>query len=163
MSATETVSYTYTQADVEEVFRRFSTDIIMIADSTRAITRSKAEDYAHDAEYLAKRGFLKKVDVTLLSENVEKKAAVYLVNDKVGDVTSQRPGGVLWPRVENPWLRVTIWYTSAYTDAIKAQTQPKLKVGWSTSTADTSHSSLSKSGARSYASNGYGLDREDLT
>ena len=163
MSSTYTSTSTYTSADVEAVFRRFRADILMIAESTGALKRAKAEDYAHDVEYLAKRGYLEKIDLTLLSGTVEKKAAVYLVNEKIGDVTSSRPGGVLWPQVANADLRILIWYTSAYTDAIKAETRSKLKIGWITTSADTSHSTLTKAGSRPYASNGYGLNREDHT
>lgn len=135
----------------------------MIADSTKAITRDKADDYAHDVEYLAKRGYLEKIDLTLLSNGVEVKAAVYRVNEQIGDVTASRPGGVLWPQVANAHLRMVISYTSAYTADIKSQTRAKLKIGWSASYDDTSHSTLTKGGSRSYASNGYGLNREDLT
>ena len=47
----ETVSHTYT--DIETVVRRFATDLVMIAQSSRAITETKARDYAHDIEALA--------------------------------------------------------------------------------------------------------------
>lgn len=163
MSETYTATSTYTTADVEAVFRRFRADIIMIADSTGAITRSEAEDYAHDAEYLAKRGYLAKVDVTLLSYGLEKRAAVYQVNDKAGDLTSARPGGVLWPRVDGARLRIILFYTSAYTSDARAKIRPQLKISWTPSGEDTSHGSLTRSAARAYASNGYGIERSDLT
>jgi Bacterial HORMA domain family 1 len=163
MPSTHTATQTYTTADVERVFRRFRADIIMIADSTGALTRSKAEDYAHDAEYLAVRGYLEKVDVTLLSNGIEQRAAVYRPNEQPGNGASARPGGVLWPTVPNPSLRVLIGYTKAYTPEVKTQTQRHLKISWISSNVDASHASLSKTGSRSYSSNGYGLDREDLT
>jgi hypothetical protein len=163
MPSTYTATQTYTTADVEFVFKRFRADIIMIADSTGALTRSEAEDYAHDAEYLAVRGYLEKVDITLLSNGVEQRAAVYRPNEQAGDGASSRPGGVLWPRVPNPSHRVLIWYTKTYTSEIKTQTQKHLKIPWITSNVDASHAALSKTGSRSYSSNGYGLDREDLT
>ena len=53
----------------------------MIAQSSGAITETKAREYAHDVEALAKRGFLEKVDVTLLRDlTVEVRAVQYIVN-----------------------------------------------------------------------------------
>jgi hypothetical protein len=163
MPETYTATSTYTTADVEAVFRRFRADIIMIADSTGAIPRSKAEDYAHDADYLAKRGYLSKVDVTLLSCGVEVRAAVYRINEKAGELTCCRPGGVLWPQVAGARLRVIVSYTSAYDVDARAKAQAHLKIPWTPSSDDTSHASLGKNASRAYASNGYGLERDDLT
>lgn len=163
MSATFSATSTFTAADVENVFRRFRGDILMIADSSGAISRDEAEEYAHDAEYLAKRGYLAKVDLTLLSNNTEIRAAVYRVNESSGDITSARPGGVLWPRVSNSRLRVIISYTSAYTDEARERSRPQLIVNWTPSGEDTSHASLTKTASRAYASNGFGLEREDLS
>jgi len=93
---------TFSVADVETAFRRFRSDIFMIADSTKAITRQKAEDYAHDAEYLAKHGYLRKIDLTLLNgSGAELRACYYTVNEQANDLVSSRPGGVLWPNVVN--------------------------------------------------------------
>ena len=74
----------------------------MIADSTRRLDRRKgAADYAHDVEVLAKAGYLKYVDVTLLSNGVEMKAVRFNVDTDAGSLTTNRPGGVLWPKVAN--------------------------------------------------------------
>ena len=161
MSYSSTGTYTYSTSDVEAAFRRFKADIFMIADSTQAVTRNKAEEYAHDIEYLAVRGYLASVDVTLLSGGVEVKAVRYTVNESAGGVESSRPGGVLWPRVPNPFLRIVVSYTSTYTNDARSAAEPDLKISWITSTADTSHSGLSSSGSRSYVSNNYGLERRD--
>jgi hypothetical protein len=71
-TATASETYSYTTADVETVARRFTADLVMIAQSSGAITEEKAREYAHDVEALAKNGFLDKVDITLLSGTVEK-------------------------------------------------------------------------------------------
>lgn len=86
MSQTSTVtnSHTYSTVDVGNVFRRFRADILMIADSSGALLRSKAEEYAHDAEYLAAKGYLKKVDLTLLVGDVEHRAVQYFPNERTG-------------------------------------------------------------------------------
>jgi hypothetical protein len=110
---------------------------------------------------LAKAGYLAWVDVTLLSYGVEQRAVRFNVNTDAGSLTSSRPGGVLWPKVPDPHLRMILSYTSAYTDDARAATRPKLKISWSPSNADTSHSSLTSSGGRDYASNAYGMQRKD--
>jgi len=154
---------TFSVADVETAFRRFRSDILMIADSTKAITRQQAEDYAHDAEYLAKRDYLRKVDVTLLNGNgAELRACCYTVNEQASDLVSSRPGGVLWPNVANARIRIVLSYTLKYTDAARQAAEPNLKINWVTSTADTSHAVLNSLGGRAYVSNAYGLQRKDF-
>ena len=111
MSQTATATATYTATDIEKVVRRVTTDLVMIADSSGAITADKARDYGHDIELLAKNGYLKKVDVTLLSAGVEQRAVRYEVNTASGSLTSNRPGGVLWPKVASPYLSIVMWYT----------------------------------------------------
>ena len=37
----------------------------------------------------------------------------------------------------------------------------KLKIGWTPTNADTSHSGLAASGGRDYASNSFGMQRKD--
>lgn len=158
---TESETETYSVTDIEIVMRRFSADIAMIATSSAAITEAKARDYAHDVELLAKAGYLKAVDLTLFSGNVEIKASRYEVNTTSSDLTMSRPGGVLWPRVANPDFRTVLYYTDAYTDPARAGMRCKLKIGWVPTSADTSHSGLPRTGGRDYASNGWGLQRRD--
>ncbi|PQA86215.1 MULTISPECIES: hypothetical protein [Hyphococcus] len=161
MSYAVTETETYTTTDIATVVRRFTADIVMIAQSSRAITEAKARDYAHDVELLAKEGYLKKVDLTLLSADVEVRACQYIVNTAANDLTMVRPGGVMWPQVENAYLRIVISYTSDYDDAARERMKKKFKVGWSPTNADTSHVGLSRTGGRDYASNGWGLQRQD--
>ncbi len=161
MSQTRTATATYTVVDIENVVRRMKADIVMIADSTGAWTASKAADYAHDIEVLAKAGYLEYVDVTLFNNGVEVKAVRFDVDTDAGSLTSSRPGGVLWPKVAGAHLRVVLGYTDAYTSDAREATKSKLKIGWVTSYDDTSHASLTSSGGRNYASNAYGMQRKD--
>lgn len=161
MSYAITETETYTTTDIATVVRRFTADIVMIAQSSRAITEAKARDYAHDVELLAKEGYLKKVDLTLLSAGVEVRACQYVVNTAANDLTMVRPGGVMWPQVANAYLRIVISYTSDYDDAARERMKKKFKVDWSPTNADTSHVGLSRTGGRDYASNGWGLQRQD--
>lgn len=148
MSQTRTASATYTTTDVENVVRRVKADLAMIADSTGAWTAQQAADYAHDIEVLAKAGYLAWVDLTLLQYGVEKKAVRFDVDTDAGGLITSRPGGVLWPRLSGATLRIIISYTAAYTEEARQKTSGKLKIGWTTSYDDTSHSSLSSSGGR---------------
>lgn len=161
MSQTRTASATYTIVDIENVVRRVRADLVMIADSTGAWTAAKAADYAHDIEVLAKAGYLKWIDVTLLSNGIEVKAVRFDVDTDAGSLTTSRPGGVLWPKVAGAHLRIVLSYTDAYTTAAREATRSKLKIGWVTSYDDTSHASLVSSGGRNYTSNAYGMQRKD--
>lgn len=161
-TATASATHTYTTVDIEKVARRFSADIVMIAQSSAAITEAKAHEYAHDVELLAKNGYLKKVDITLLSGTTEVRAAQYVVSTAAGDLTMSRPGGVLWPRVVSPDFRIVLFYTDDYTLEARQGLSGKLKIGWTPTSADTSHSTLSGSGGRDYASNGWGMQRKDF-
>lgn len=157
----QTATATYTTTDIEKVIRRVTTDLVMMADSSGAITADKACDYGHDIELLARNGYLNAVDVTLLSAGVEKRAVRYEVNTASGSLTTSRPGGVLWPKVSSPFLRLVLKYTSAYDEIARERMAGKLRIGWSPTNADTSHSSLAASGGRDYTSNSYGMQRKD--
>ena len=135
----------------------------MIAQSSGAITEDKARDYAHDVEVLAKKGYLKMVDLTLFRGSTEVQAVQYVVNTSDGDLERSRPGGVLWPRVENPDFRIILSYTDAYDATAREKMGSSLKCKWVPTNADTSHSGLSHSGGRTYASNGWGMQRKDFT
>ena len=162
-TSSSTRTTTYTQEDVSKVVRRFTADLKMIAASSKSITEAKAAEYAHDVEYLAQRGYLKMVDVTLLSGGVELKAVQYSVLIGSTDLTSSRPGDVLWPEIKDAFLRVLLTYTSDYTAAIKVQVLPRLKIAWVPTNASTDHAALKESGGRDYSSNAFGVTRKDFT
>jgi len=160
-TTTATGSTTYSAVDVENVFKRFRADILMIADSSGAITRSKAEDYAHDAELLAAKKFLQTVDVTLIKDGVELRAAQYSVNENSGGIESVRPGGVLWPRIAGAWIRVILSY-QPNTEEQRAALKSRLKINWTPTSDSTAHLTLTSQAGRSYTSNAFGLRRSDF-
>ena len=162
MTHTATDTYSYTISDIETVVRRFTADLVMIAQSSGAITEAKAREYAHDIEALAKNGYLKMVDITLLSGLKEIQAVQYIVNESGDDLEMSRPGGVLWPRVNNPEFRIVLFYTANYDDEARKAMKPHLIITWTPTSADTSHSRLTHSGGRSYTSNGWGMERRDF-
>ena len=159
---TYTGSSTYTDTDIATVVRRFEADLVMIAQSSGAITEQEARDYSHDAEVFAKYRFLEMVDVTLLYNNSEIRAVQYTINPTSGDLTSSRPGGVRWPRVSSPILRIFFRTTNAYDAAAEEAIKRKLKCNWSPTSINTDHLSLRTSGGRDYVSNGWGMQRKDF-
>ena len=161
MTQTRTASATFTVLDIEKVVRRVKADLLMIADSTGGWTPEKAGHYAHDIEILAKAGYLEYADVTLFSNGIEVKATRFDVDTDAGGLTCARPGGVLWPRVAGPYLRMVLGYSSTYTADARAVFKSQLKIDWSPTDADTSHSSLNRAGGRDYASNAFGMPRKD--
>ena len=161
MSQTATRTATYTVADIEKVVTRVRADLMMIADSTGGWTPAKTQDYAHDIEALAKEGYLDHVDVTLLDNGAEVCATRFVIETNASGWTSSRPGGVRWPRVANPKLRIILSYGPSYTTAARERMKSKLKIGWVSTNEDTSHKALFSSGGRDYASNSYGIQRRD--
>ncbi|NLD92519.1 MAG: hypothetical protein GX639_07600 [Fibrobacter sp.] len=162
MSYTCSATETYTVSDIEIVTRRVTSDFIMIASSTGAVSEDRARDWGNDIEILAKNGFLKTVDLTLLSGGIEIRAVRYDVNTKSGNLTMSRPGGVLWPKVANPELRIILFHTDLYDDAAKEKLKGKLRNNWSPTSVNTNHSTLKTYANRDYPSNGYGMQRKDF-
>lgn len=160
-SSTRTV--TFTQEDVAKVVRRFTSDLKMIAESSKSMTEAEASKYGHDVEYLAQRGYLKMVDVTLLSAGVEVKAVQYVVQVGSNDLSPSKPGGVRWPEVSQPFLRLILSHTNDYTAAVKEKTRQNLEINWVSTDASTAHVSLKESGGRDYSSNAFGVTRKDFT
>ena len=138
-------------------------DLVMIADSTGGWTAAKAADYAHDIEVLAKAGYLKWVDVTLLSNGVEVKAvALRGRHRRRSGLPRADLAGFSGRKCRVPHLRIVLSYTDAYTSEMRGghEEASSRSVG-STSYDDTSHVSLMSSGGRNYASNAYGMQRKD--
>lgn len=160
-TVSESRSSTYTLTDIETVIRRFTADIVMLAQSTGAITEAEAREYTHDIQALAKEGYLKAVDLTLIRGADEVRATQYVVATSAGDLKMSRPGGVMWPRVPDSHLRIVLSYTDTYVPAAREAMKRKLRINWTPTDADTSHSRLTPSGGRSYTSNGWGMQRRD--
>lgn len=161
MMATVTVTESYTTTDVQNVVRRFQADLRMFADSSGAMSQDKVGDYVHDVELLARKGYLKSVDVTLLNLGAEEKAARYTVDTASGGIVSDRPGDARWPRLPSARLRVVVSYTSAYDATARQALAGRLRIQWTRNLEDTSHAALGGGGGRNYVSGAYGLKRED--
>ena len=161
-TGTATVTATYTVLDIERVVRRVKADLIMIADSTGGWTAEKASHYAHDVELLAKAGYLDYVDVTLLQQRHrgESHALRCRYRRWRADLQPARRGALAEGRraLISAWSSV---YSTTYTAGAKEACKGQLKINWSPTNADTSHSALNSAGGRDYASNAYGMQRRD--
>ncbi|MGK5008903.1 hypothetical protein [Janthinobacterium rivuli] len=164
MSTSYTASSSYTVADIEKVVSRFSADLLMIADSTKALSQEKARTYARDVERLVKNGYLESVDVTLLDYfGTELRAVTYHVDTDAGSLNSSRPGGVLWPNTSSGSIRLVLRYNHTYTHSAQDAMRESLETSWGPTSADTSHASLNAGNGRDYESNGFGMQRKDFT
>lgn len=162
MSATGTASETYSTADVDNVFRWVGVDFKMIAESTGAITLAQAADYQADINLLAKEDCIASVDITLFSGSEEVKARKYTVNTSANGLANSRPGGVLWPRVSNPRLRIVVTWTPVWSK-LKDSGKLKLRYTWPPNYEDLSHRTLVASGGRNYVSNAFGVVCQDYS
>ena len=163
---TGTYTSTYTTADIENVMRKFKADLMMIAESSGAETTARAREYAEDIELLAREGYVQSVDVTLLHAGVEKRAVRYTVTEQGADLSSSRPGGVIWERLPGAQLRIVISRTAkwtALTEPGRQAVQRRMKIGWVPTDADLSHASLQSQWGRNFTSNAYGLARKDYS
>ncbi|MGO8061474.1 hypothetical protein ACC716_25130 [Rhizobium johnstonii] len=163
MSATysSTATGSYTVTDIGIVVRQFTTDLKMIASSTRAMTEKEASEYGADVELLAAKSYLKAVDITQMFGGKEVRAVKYHVDQNTGALKSSRPGGVRWPELLGSSIRIVMSHTDSFNEAALQSLRGRLNISWGFTSIDTSHSSLTSSGGRDYASNGWGLRRED--
>lgn len=161
MSGSSSRTSTYSAVDVDNVVRRFRADLMMIVDSSKAMTVSEAEDYLHDIGILARGGYLRWVDVTLLASGIEIRATKYEVDTDAGELVCSRPGGVLWPNVASGRLRIVISHASTYDADAESKTKGRLRKNWTDNLEDISHSGLKAGGGRDYSSNSYGMKRKD--
>ena len=162
MSTSQTKTQTFTKEDVTKVIKNLTTELKMIASSTKASNESKVSDYGHDVEYLAQRGYLRMVDVTLMDGTKEVIAAQYEVREDSKDLVASKPSDAMWPRVTSPFLRIVLTYKATYSAEARAITSPKLRIEWSSSDADLSHPTLTSEKGHDLASNNYGLTRKDF-
>jgi hypothetical protein len=132
----------------------------MIAESSGTLSRSEAEEYGQDIEYLAKKKLLQFVDITLFINGEEEEAVRYTV-DTSGRLKSSRPGGVLWPRKSGGYLSIVVRPTQAFW--LVPNVMNALNISWVPTNKDVSHSKLKACQGRAFASNGFAFNRKDYS
>lgn len=167
MSATATVTETYTRADVRKVFEKFCADYRLAARATELLSEEDAESTAEDVVAFAEADYVKAVHLVLRQANgAIVRAEEYLVTKTAAGLMDARPGGCIWRPVPGGSLAVVLdpshtW--EALTEQQKGRFRAKLNGSWGPIVFDTTYSGLSRSPARDYVSNGYGLQRSSIT
>jgi hypothetical protein len=163
MSYTESLTQTYTIADIAKVIDCFAADLDMTSQSTGLLTRDLVKQYAADVKAMAQRGYLLEANIVLkdTAGNVIR-AAKYEVNTDAASLTASRPGNNRWPATPGGELRVVLRNSQKWCDLTDSQRQMflgKLSTSWTSSNTDLSFPALSRTADRSYVSNGWGVTK----
>jgi hypothetical protein len=163
MSATESLTQTYTVADIGKVLDCIAADLDMNAQSTGLLTRELAKKYVADVKLMAQMGYLLVANI-VLNDSAGKliRAAKYEVSTDASTLTAQRPGNNLWPYTPGGGLNVVVQYSTKWgqlTDGERAAFQKTLSNTWTPRNIDLSFPSLGRSADRNYVSNGWGVTK----
>jgi hypothetical protein len=163
MTYAETVTQTYTVADIGKVIDCLAADLDMNAQSTKLLTREQVKSYAADVKALAQKGYLLEANIVLYDSSGEPiRAAKYEVSTDGSLLKAQRPGNNLWPQTPGGELSIVVHYSQKWrdlTDAQRAAFKQTLSTGWTTSSTDLSFPKLTRSVDRTYVSNGWGMTK----
>jgi hypothetical protein len=163
MSSTETLTQTYTIADIAKVIDCFAADLDMTAQSTGLLSRDLVKKYAADVKAMAQSGYLLEANIVLHDEakNVIR-AAKYEVSTNTGTLTASRPGNNLWPAMPKGELSVVVKNSQKWLDLTDTQRQTfrgTLNTSWTSSSTDLSFPALTRTADRNYVSNGWGVTK----
>ncbi len=163
MSYTESLTGTYTIADIGKVIDCFAADLDMTAQSTGLLTRDLVKQYASDVRGMAQSGYLLEANIVLKdSTGAVIQAAKYEVSTDAASLTASRPGNNRWPAPANGNLNVVVQYSQKWRDLTDTQRvlfSRTLNTTWTTSSTDLSFPALTRSADRNYVSNGWGVTK----
>jgi hypothetical protein len=163
MSSTETLTQSYTIADIAKVIDCFGADLDMTSQSTGLLSRDLVKKYAADVKAMAQNGYLMEVNIVLKdSAGSVIRAAKYEVATNAATLTASRPGNNRWPATPNGDLTVVVRNSPKWRDLTDSQRQVfngNLSTSWSASSTDLSFPALTHSADRSYVSNGWGVTK----
>ncbi len=178
IQAENTLDKAYPIQDVQYVVQRMTHDLRSIVDRPHIreiyrLTDIQVEQYCHDIELLAERGFLQYVDFsflmpdhmsqkTLQTKYIERKAYRFELNTSSKKHQSMRPNGVYISsnEADQPVLRIVLKYTAAYTRAAQIDMESQLLASWNTAYSDIGHQHLRADIDRDYSCNGYAIQRK---
>ena len=163
MSYSESLTETYSVADIGKVIDCIAADLDMNSQSTGLLTRDLVKNYAADVKALAQKGYLLEANIVLYDSSGDViRAAKYVVSTDASTLTAQRPGNNRWPRTPSGQLSIVVQYSQKWhglTDAQRAAFRQSLTTGWTTSNTDLSFPALTRSSDRNYVSNGWGVTK----
>ncbi len=165
MSSSHTYSATdsYTVVDVRKVMDKLHADLRQIAQMTGCWTEAYADKVMADIMRFAESDYLDEVKVHLFgADGKTLKAYHYDVQRNVSGLAGVRSGGNLWSGAATR-MNVLIEYSSKWRDldeSAKTKFRNSLGLSWSSATDDYSVAHLAVSDQRTYASNGFGLQKK---
>jgi hypothetical protein len=163
MSYSESLTQTFSVADIGRVIDCIAADLDMNSQSTGLLTREEVKKYAADVKSLAQRGYLLEANIVLQdSSGMTIRAAKYEVSTDASILIAQRPGNNRWPRTLSGELSIVVRYSRKWldlTDPERAAFKQTLATTWTTTNTDLSFPSLRRSPDRNYVSNGWGVTK----
>ena len=150
-----------TPIDVIDVLQELYRDFELIGQSTGAISAAKINEYMHDIQLLAKKGYLKKVDITQIENDIEIHAVQYKFRKIAIPKETYIPGGLNWSPNSQSKIRVVLSYTNKYTPEESTKMSEQLIISWVPTDADLSHKNLNYTTERSFSSGGVELKRKN--
>ena len=163
MSYTESLTQTYTTADIGKVIDCFAADLDMTSQSTGLLTRELVKKYASDVKAKAQNGYLLEANIVLKDATGKIiRAAKYEVSTDAANLTASRPGNNRWPATPGGELSIVLHSSQKWqnlTASQQAAFNETLSTSWVSSNTDTSFPSLTRSVDRNYVSNGWGVTK----
>jgi hypothetical protein len=163
MSYSESLTQTYTIADIGKVIDCFAADLDMTSQSTGLLNRDLVKQYGADVKAKAQKGYLVEANIVLRDSagNVIR-AAKYEVNTEAGSLVASRPGNNRWPATPGGELSIVLRNSRKWhdlTDSQRSAFNETLSINWVPSNTDLSFPSLTRYADRSYVSNGWGVTK----
>ena len=163
MSYTESVTQTYTIADIGRVIDCFTADLDMTSQSTGLLSRDLVKQYAADVKAMAQAGYLVEANIVLKDSagNIIR-AAKYEVSTDAASLSASRPGNNRWPATPGGELSIVLQNSSKWqnlTDAQRAAFDKTIGTSWIPSNTDISFPGLTRYTDRNYVSNGWGVKK----
>lgn len=169
MYNTNTNTNTYTVVDIRKTFENCEADIRTIARRTGKWSMDYVDNLMHDILKLAEHGYLNVVSIALKdSNNTVKRATKFAINENGNGNDSARPGqNNDWENIVNTHLTVYLSYSSKWHNLTEQQKKDfyannYFRIGWTSTTDDTSFSHLSSGNAQLYANKGYELQKTNF-
>lgn len=169
MYNTRTNTNTYTVVDIRKTFENCEADIRTIARRTGKWSMDYVDKIIHDILKLAENGYLVEVSIALKDEyNTVKRATKFSTNENGNSNNSDRPGqNNDWENIANTHLTVYLSYSSKWHELTEQQKKDfqinnYFKIGWTTTSDDTSFSHLKSGNAQLYANKGYELQKTNF-
>ena len=168
MSYTESLTQTYTIADIGKVIDCFAADLDMTSQSTGLLTRTLVKQYAADVKAMAQKGYLVEANIVLKDSagerdpcgqvrSIHRRRDSHRQSTRKQPLAAQRRDGELSIVVRNSQK----WHD--LTDSQRAAFRRDSEHILDTSNTDLSFPALTRSADRNYVSNGWGVTQERVS